>query len=358
MKHFLPLLFSLLSVWMLSSCGGQAVHITVTNDLDFAREEVIALNNGYIRLTLDAAPGENVVVRDMLWRQQPYQMTPDSSDLLMAVSVRKRGVKHFWIHKGRPGKFKPRVGAVQRADDGSLTWSNDLVAFRTDGARVTLDQTDLPAAVYDAAPYAYGKLWTSGGFTSYEVLEQGPVRLSFRLFCMPFTVADSLSAAAEWIVTLVAGARMARIEHAFTGEGLDKLTVGFGLLHDNTCEYAQEKADAYVAALGTAPSAQGFSAAAVILPPQERITRYYHRRNGVPQLDISKRWLLPDLDVVTSDGRQLILTPCPDGDDDALVCYFGGVSGTSGFSGRESWLDYVRNHTAAQMSPLHIGWKK
>ena len=353
MKHLFPLLFSLLSAWMLSSCGGQAVHITVTNDLDFAREEVVALNNGYIRLTLHAAPGEEVVVRDMLWRQQPYQLTPDSSDLLMAVSVRKRGVKHFWIRKGRPGHFKARAGAVQRAEDGSLTWGNDLVSFRTDGAGVVLDG-GLPAAVYDASPYAYGKLWTSGGFATYEVLEQGPVRLSFRLACHPFAVADSLKAMSEWVVTLDAGARLARFEHTFTGAELDKLTAGFGLLRDSACEYAQEKADAYVAAWADAPSAQGIAAAAVILPPQEKITRYYHRRNGVSQLDISKRWLLPDLDIVNSDGRQLILTPCPDSDD-ALVCYFGGASG---FSGRDAWLDYVRNHTAAQMSPLHIGWKK
>ena len=229
MRHSLSLLFSLLSVWMLSSCGGQAVHITVTNDLDFAREEVIALNNGYIRLTLAAAPGENVVVRDLLWRKQPCQLTPDSSDLLMPVSIRKRGVRHFWIHKGQPGNFTSQTGTVQRTEDGSLTWGNGLVSFRTDGAGVTLDQANLPAAVYDAAPYAYGKLWTSDNFTSYEVLEQGPVRLSFRLFCTPFTVADSLTASAEWVVTLDAGARMARFEHKFTGDGLDKLTAGFGL---------------------------------------------------------------------------------------------------------------------------------
>lgn len=367
----------LLSAVMLASCGKQAVHITVTNDSEFPRQEVVPLSYAYIRTSLHLAPGETVVVRNMWWRRQPCQVSSDTATLFLSASVRKKGVSNYWIVRGRQPRFKQAVQGFL-LPGGDFVWGNDRTSFRIGGADspeagsgiglpgkplAELAQGIAAEGGYSAAgslgcgsgaPYAYGTLWTSGPFSSVELLEQGPVRLQFRLTYAPRLVADSLRVTETRVITLDAGSWLNRVEQTLEGTG--GLAIGLGVVrHEGCLDFVQDKPDAYIGTWEAASAPGQYVAAGLVLPPQDRILRHYHKTNGVPQLDITKRRLIPEIDMTVSDGHALMLTPTPA--TGGLVFYAGGAFMEGRNASKEAWYDVLKRSAAAFEQPLHVGWK-
>lgn len=130
-KSLCALAFSLILAPVSVDAGD--VTITVTNNSDVQRQELIEVPVNDIYAKLGIKKGEQFVVRNALGQQVAYQITYDGK-LLVDASVRPEGTADFTITQGTPKPMKTFVCGKQypeRVDD--IAWENDRTAYRVYG---------------------------------------------------------------------------------------------------------------------------------------------------------------------------------------------------------------------------------
>lgn len=130
-KSLCALAFSLILAPVSVDAGD--VTITVTNNSDVQRQELIEVPVNDIYAKLGIKKGEQFVVRNALGQQVAYQITYDGK-LLVDASVRPEGTADFTITQGTPKPMKTVVCGKQypeRVDD--IAWENDRTAYRVYG---------------------------------------------------------------------------------------------------------------------------------------------------------------------------------------------------------------------------------
>lgn len=116
---------------VLSVSGG--VRISVSNDADMQRQEVVEVDLLEVREKLGIGEGDEFVVKNALGQEVGYQVTHDGC-LLLDVSVRPCGTAVFTVEPGVPQRSKVFVYGRQypeRVDD--IAWENDRTAYRIYG---------------------------------------------------------------------------------------------------------------------------------------------------------------------------------------------------------------------------------
>lgn len=119
--------------FLMTTVQAHRVTLCVTNPSDHQREEVVEADLSTIRTKLNMGAGEQLVVRNGIGQQQPYQYSYDGK-LLVYVTVQPYSTAELTLEKGEPSTFKSFVaGKVypERMDD--LTWENDRSAYRIYG---------------------------------------------------------------------------------------------------------------------------------------------------------------------------------------------------------------------------------
>lgn len=130
-KSLCALAFSLILAPVSVDAGD--VTITVTNNSDVQRQELIEVPVNDIYAKLGIKKGEQFIVRNALGQQVAYQITYDGK-LLVDASVRPEGTADFTITQGTPKPMKTVVCGKQypeRVDD--IAWENDRTAYRVYG---------------------------------------------------------------------------------------------------------------------------------------------------------------------------------------------------------------------------------
>ena len=256
----------LISLLLLSGCAEDRVKVTVENPLPFDRTtETVEIPMDDITAKLDDSDPAALVVTDTKGNEVPSQLiyagqtAPQS--LIFQADVNAGVAAVYYIGKGDPGQYENKAYGrfvPERYDD--YAWENDRIAFRiygpaliakdgpSNGIDVWIKRTDKLVidrwyADYLAgkntyhddngegcdcykvgrtlgagamAPYIADSLWLAINFATWETLDNGPLRTSFRLTYPPFQAGEAMLTETR-TVSLDAGSQLTRVVEEYTG---------------------------------------------------------------------------------------------------------------------------------------------
>ncbi|RZK89827.1 MAG: DUF4861 domain-containing protein [Pedobacter sp.] len=204
--------------------------------------------------------------------QIPYQLEKlggkDVKFLLLQVSVKAKSKLLLQFVKGKPNKIDIKTYGryvPERKDD--FTWENDKIAFRMYGK--ALENTNENAhgmdvwvkrtsamvinkrykvenyhkdhgdgldyysvgttlGAGDMAPYLADTVWYLGNYSSYKILDNGPLRTSFHLI-YDEALANGVKIKVTKQISIDAGSQLNRVENSYTFNGQEELHVAVGL---------------------------------------------------------------------------------------------------------------------------------
>lgn len=214
-----------------------------------------------------------VVVNAATKKQVPYQLEHRGNktiqNLLVQVNVKAKSVLNLSIQKGKPEIFTVKTYAryvPERLDD--FAWENDKIAFRAYGKAlektkgdaygfdIWVKRTDklvlneryksedyhkdngngldyyhvgLTLGAGNMAPYVKDTIRYSGNYDQWKVLDNGPLRSTFKLNYNTWDV-DGMKVKATKTISLDAGSQLNRIENVYTYENSNALPVVVGII--------------------------------------------------------------------------------------------------------------------------------
>ncbi|MFV0392625.1 MAG: DUF4861 family protein [Paludibacteraceae bacterium] len=376
------IIFSLFSVLLMVACStGSKVEIVITNSSGLDRNgEMVELSRDTLVKKLGLQKGSTFVITDASSKAIPYQIaynpySETDSLVIFPVYVDADAVAIYKVKKGVPAHVEPKVyGRLvpERKDD--FTWENDKVAFRvygpalqatgeiSSGIDVWAKRTDKlivnkwyadelagkssyhtdsgegldfykvgPTLGAGAtAPYIKDSIWCSQNFTSYEILDNGPLRLTVRFHYAPY-LADQVEITPTRVISIDAGAQMNKVtvNYQFAAE---ELRVASGLVMRNLP--------------GEATNIDENSAYATYKEPDDSTngTLYTGIVGTKPftSVEVKNRHIL---------GFQTIKS-------DASYVYFAGAGWSkSGFDTFEDWNSYVKDFSVKVNTPLKVEFR-
>jgi len=263
----------LLACALFAACGfnPREHRIVISNPTDQPRHELVAIpydnwsgafGTDSIFKIVDASSGTEV----------PYQLETkgmaEAQNVLLEVAVPASGSVTLAVEKSAPAPVTVRTHAryvPERYDD--FAWENDVVAFRMYGkalegqpddahgldiwSKKTTDlivdkwyaqgdyHTDhgegmdyysvgMTLGAGDIAPFADDTVVFSKHYRQYEILDNGPLRSTFKLTYEPWQVGTKIVSVAKQF-TLDAGSQLNRVEVTYSIDGDGKLPVAIGV---------------------------------------------------------------------------------------------------------------------------------
>ncbi len=114
-------------------CCGTAVNITVKNESDEFRQQVVEANASELFEKLGIQGGRQFIVFDEGGLEVPYQLSSEGKVLLDA-GVRPHGQLNFTVKKGTPKNYQTVCyGRVYNERKDDYAWENDRTAYRVYG---------------------------------------------------------------------------------------------------------------------------------------------------------------------------------------------------------------------------------
>lgn len=130
-RYYWVELLLLWSSWQVARAAD--VTLTVSNEGDRQRQEVVAVELQAVCQRLGVAVGESFVVRNAFGQEVGYQKTYDNK-LLLDVAVQPHGQAVYRVTKGVPQPPKSYVqGAMYSIRKDDIAWENDRGAYRVYG---------------------------------------------------------------------------------------------------------------------------------------------------------------------------------------------------------------------------------
>lgn len=258
MKKIVYLLFTFL---LAVSCSNQSkgLEVTIENPSDFDRSSELAeVSVDALKDKVTLTGGQTYEVKNSKGKVVPSQITSDGK-LIFPSGVKAKSTEILTITSGEKQDFNAKTYGrfiKERKDD--FAWENDRVAFRIYGpALVPIDgpsngldiwykrtndmvidkwyKNDLGGvASYHndngeglddykvgrslgagaMAPYADNKLWLNENFTSQELLDNGPLRTTFKLTYKDINV-DGKSFSESRTISIDAGSQLTKITQEY-----------------------------------------------------------------------------------------------------------------------------------------------
>lgn len=251
----------------LLSCES-SMHVAIENPTDFERNQMVEIPTDQL---MDLQPGKAYIVTDQNGLTVSSQLTYDGK-LIFQTQLKANEIRSYMIKTGAPQTYTPRTYGrliTERKDD--FAWENDRVAFRlygqaliaTDGPSNGIDcwykrtndliidkwyKDDLAGIrSYHAdhgeglddykvgrtlgggmmAPFENDSLVLNENFVRAEVLENGPLRTTFKLFYKDITV-DTKTFSETRTISLDAGSQLTKVIQEYGTR--DTLTVAAGIV--------------------------------------------------------------------------------------------------------------------------------
>ena len=226
------------TILLVACSNSEEMKVTVDNTSTQARiGEIVEVPMVAIAQQVNLADGKQLIVVDQAGVQQPYQLVYEGEQepvkVIFEATVAADDKAVYTLKAGMPAEFNAKTYGrfvPERKDD--FTWENNRIAFRMYGPKLQATgelsngidiwvkctenmvinkwyKDDLSgAASYHknhgegmdfykvgrtlgmgaTAPYLNDTLVLGKNFTKYEILEQGPLRIAFRLSYAPFDV--------------------------------------------------------------------------------------------------------------------------------------------------------------------------
>ncbi|HMM03308.1 MAG: DUF4861 domain-containing protein [Dysgonomonas sp.] len=258
MKKILSFFLSV--IFLLSCSSNKEMNITVENTSDFDRvADMVEIPLDSIKAKVKLTDSAVYVVKNSAGEIIPSQVTYDRK-LIFQPELKAKESKSFIITTDTAQTYAAKTYGrfiTERKDD--FAWENDRVAFRIYGP--ALIETDGPSNGIDAwykrtnnliidkwykadlageasyhedhgegqddykvgrslgagamAPYLNNKLWLNENFASEELLDNGPLRTTFKLTYKNLDV-DGKSVAENRTISIDAGSQLSKIVQAYT----------------------------------------------------------------------------------------------------------------------------------------------
>lgn len=371
--------FTLLAL-VFAACNGNKdkIEITVSNPLTMDRtDEMVEISYNTIVEQLGLSAHEQFVIFDDASNEVPYQAAFNSNSvtdtlLIFPVSLTANSSAVYTIKKGTPTRFDLKVyGRLvsERKDD--FTWENDKIAFRVYGPaleatgeissgidvwakrteQLIIDKwySDELAGISSyhtdngegldfykvgptlgaggTAPYIKDSLWYSKNFTTYEVLDNGPLRLTVKLNYATY-IADGKEITPTRIISLDKGSQLNKIRVKYvTAEA--ELRVATGLITRRANDEANQiDVNKYFATYKEPTDSLNGTlyTAFIATTPFESIAPNNRHILGVQAINSG----------------------------DFYVYYAGGGWSKNGFETYESWNQYVSDFAEKVKNPLNV----
>lgn len=276
---FRILILQLIVLLLGCSSSQKEITLTVHNPSSVDREnEIVEISWEEVQLSLSLTSDQTIIVTDESGLQLPYQLitngTDEVQDLIFPVSIKAGQAAAYKVSVGAPKEFKILVyGRLvpERMDD--FTWENNLTAFRVYGpalkatgeisngmdfwakstdeliidkwyendlSRVASYHTDhgegldfytvgRTLGLGVTAPVHNDTLCLGDNFNTAKILDNGPLRISFKLTYDPY-----LSGGKEIIetrkISLDANSYFNRVTTVFETEESEPMTVATGIV--------------------------------------------------------------------------------------------------------------------------------
>lgn len=247
---------SLLAAAGLASCSPKTLRIVVENPVNVNRaSELAETDAGKVKSGIKS---DAFILKNAKGEEVTYQLTSDGK-LVFPAGTGAGETATFRVEKGTPAASKPVTYArfiAERKDD--FAWENDRVAFRVYGpALIAVDgpsngidiwykrtpelvidkwyKADLAgvASYHDdhgeglddykvgrtlgagaMAPWLKDQLWLNQNYETYEILDNGPLRTTFRLTYKNLDV-DGSSFNETRTISMDAGSHLSKITQAY-----------------------------------------------------------------------------------------------------------------------------------------------
>jgi len=357
-------------------CGPakQEKQLVVRNPADFDRTELASIPYQTFR---EHFPGNTAfrIIDPGSGKEVPYQLEKKGGDsiqnLLIWVSVRANDSLLLKVMAGQPDSIAPKTFAryvPERYDD--FAWENDKIAFRmygkalesrpdnAEGTDIWAKRTDkliidkwykeadyhkdhgegldyynvgMTLGAGDIAPVVDGKIVFSKHYRQHEVLDNGPLRSTFKLTYEPFQV-NGQSVEVSKTISLDAGSQLNRVEVVYKLEKEDTLAVAAGIVLRK--EEGQK-----------------------ISYPEAGITAYWEPAHGEDgHLGVAVLSKDPVRAVREVDGQ--LLTQYRASSGQPLVYYNGGVWDKAGeIKDAKAWRSYLKQFKMRLEQPLNVSIK-
>jgi hypothetical protein len=365
----------LLSSLILTGCATSGIKITVSNSLPVDRKsETVEIPVKDITSRLAGTKLEEVIVTDNSGKEISSQLIYEGNEapvkLIFQADVPSDGKSEYKVVKGKPGVYEQHAYGrfvPERMDD--YAWENDRIAFRIYGT--ALIKKDGPSNGLDVwvkrtndlivnkwyseylagknsyhndngtgcdcfkvgrtlgagamAPYVNDSLWLGINFVSYETLDNGPVRTSFRLTYQPFTV-NGIMITEKRTFSLDAGSQLNYVTEDYTGTdkpfivaaGIAKRPEGkmlTGNINDGFISYSLDAGENGTIYVGT------------LIP--------YHAKAVI-------------------ETRDHLLITCQYTPGSELSYYTGAGWNKWGFASQDAWIKYLEGFYARLHNPLKV----
>jgi hypothetical protein len=361
---------------LISGCGNDNLKITVTNPLAFDRSgETIEIPVQFVQAhTGDLAP-DGIIVTDAKGNEIPSQIIynglKEPQSIIFQPEVKANSDAVYQIGKGVRSAYDTRAFGrfvPERMDD--YAWENDRIAFRiygpaliakdgpSNGIDVWIKRTDKMVidrwyADYLAgrntyhddngegcdcykvgrtlgagamAPYVDDSLWLAINFESWETLDNGPLRISFRLKYPPFPV-NGVMVSETRTISLDAGSQLTKVTEEYAGLN-----------------------EEFAVAAGIVKRAEG----APLTPAPESGAIAYRLDGGEGGITyVGTLLTTPVVSRQEKNDHLLIVTKYIPGTP--LTYYTGAGWSKWGFESDEAWTDYLNAFSQKISSPLQ--WK-
>lgn len=318
----------------------------------------------------------NFVVINLLTKKQvPFQLEHRGlkaiQNLLLQINVKAKSALHLSIQKGRPSRFDTKTYAryiPERFDD--FAWENDRIAFRAYGKAlekekdnaygldVWVKRTDkmvlnerykignyhidhgngldyyhvgFTLGAGNMAPYVKDTIRYSGNYHQWKVLDNGPLRTSFKLTFDTWD-AGGIKVKATKTITLDAGSQLNRIENVYSYEGNKTLPVVVGII---------KRPEAGVLSLNEQQGIMGYWEPA-------------HGEDGTTGVGTILTTLVSNITV----GSAQLLAKTEAKNNEAIVYYAGASWDRAGIiTNAIQWFDYLKTFSQELKNPLIVSIK-
>jgi hypothetical protein len=257
----------------LASCSKKELNISVQNPSNFERKEIVEMqiDTNFIK----PAENETYVVKNQQGKVMPSQVTYDGK-LIFLTDIKVGETLNYTVTTGAPQQFAPKTYGrfiTERKDD--FAWENDCVAFRIYGqALIAIDgpsngldiwykRTD--SLIIDKwyrddlagirsyhkdhgeglddykvgrslgagmmAPFIHDSLILNENFVSQEILDNGPLRTTFKLKYKDIQIDSVLRIGESRTFSIDAGSQMTKVTEEYITD--DTVTVAAGIVKRN-----------------------------------------------------------------------------------------------------------------------------
>ena len=298
------------------------------------------------------------------------QTTPQS--IIFQVSLAANAKMDFSINKGKPANYPKKVFGRQvpeRFDD--FAWENNRAAFRMygealesqkgmakgidfwakrtenlivnelykggkyhqdNGEAVDAYHVGMTLGSGDAEPIVGDEIIYPINYTSSKILDQGPIRISFKLMYKPFMV-DGKSVTETKTVSLDAGTQMNKIINHYDSNNKN-LTIAAGVTkHTGNGKSKMDLENNFVGYWDMADDkVNGYIGVGVVVPAKS-------------------------VKDIKTDKQHLLILSKLDNNNDLEYYQGGGWSKSGNFSDENAWFDYLKNFIQNLKHPLKVSMR-